>query len=857
MNSKSALKPLLFLLFLFISTFVVAQSTVVTGVVTDATNKQPLPFVTVSFTGTTIGVNTNDKGQFSIRSNQPQSQLKITYLGFKDVFITVLPGKEQVINVRMLPSSKSLNEVTVKSKKRARYTNKENPAVELIRKVIANKEKNRPDAYNFVEYREYDKMQFSLSDVSQKFADRKFFRKYKFVFENRDSTTYAGRNLLPIYLTEKLSQVYYRKSPETTKETVLGEKSVNFGPAVDNEGLGQYFKHLYEKVDIYSNSIYLLGRQFLSPISDSAPTYYKFFITDTITTSDNKKLIQLSFTPRNTNDVLFEGDIYITLDGNYAVQKAGLVVNKNINVNFVREMHVDQEFEANPDGRYHLSKSSTSADFLGSTAKRKGGLFGIRTITYKSYIVNKQEPAFMYAPSDEVENDEVKHRSEQFWAENRLDTLTTAESRVYKNIDSLTHMPSFRRTADIVTLLFAGFKGFGKFEVGPASTFYSFNPVEGLRLRLGGRTTTELSKRYFFEGYGAYGFKDERWKYFLAATYSFNEKSIYKFPQDYIRFSVQRDTKIPGQELQFVSEDNFLLSFKRGKSDKYIYTDQYKIDYVHELANHLSFNFTGRKWVQTPAGSLYPFLSSIATNTGANASIFNSLATTELTAGIRYAPHEQFYQGKLFRIPIINQYPIVSLDFTTGLKNVLNGQYSYQSIKARADKRFYIAPFGFSDIAIEGGRTFGTIPYPLLNIHRANQSYAYSIDSYNLMNFLEFVSDRYASINIDQHFGGFFFNKIPLFKKLKWRETASFKGLWGALGSNNNPSLNSSVYQFPVDGNGVPITYALGSKPYMEASVGVENIFKFVRVDMVRRLTYLDHPDIAKFGVRVKIKFDF
>jgi len=849
MNCIEPFKRLLFIIALFVSTSLAAQTTVVTGTVTDAGNKQTLPYVNISFPGSTIGVNSGNDGKFTIRSTQPYSRLKLTYLGYKDVIVTITPGKEQEINVRMAPSSKQLNEVTVRSNKSARYTNKENPAVELIRKVIANKEKNRPEAYNFVEYKEYDKMQFSLSNLSEKISEKKFFRKYKFVFDNRDSSSYPGKSLLPIYLQEKLSQVYYRKTPEITKEIVLGEKGVNFGPAVDNEGVGQYFKHLYEKVDIYTNSIYLLGRQFLSPIADAAPTYYKFFITDTITTANNAKLIQLSFTPRNTNDILFEGEIYITLDGNYAVQKAALTINKNINVNFVRMMHVDQEFEQNPDGRYHLSRSNTYADF-GVTQKRKGGLFGIRTITYKNYTVNKAQPAITYAPSNEVENDEVKHRSEQFWTENRLDTLSTAESKVYKNIDSLTHMPSFRRTADIITLLFAGYKGFGKFEVGPASTFYSFNPIEGLRLRLGGRTTTELSKRYYFEGYGAYGFKDERWKYFLAGTYSLNSKSIYKFPQNYIRASFQRDTKIPGQELQFIQEDNFLLSFKRGTNDKYLYNDQYKIDYVHEFENHLSYKFGFRKWMQTPAGTLYPFINNQNT-------IFNTLTTTEVSAGFRYAPNEQFYQGKMFRIPIINKYPIVSVDFTMGLKNVLGSEYSYQNLQVQFDKRFYIAPFGFSDISVEGGRIFGQVPYPLLNIHRANQTFAYVINSYNLMNFLEFVSDRYASVNIDQHFGGFFFNKVPLLKKLKWRETASFKALYGGIGDRNNPALNASAYQFPVDAAGAPITYALGSTPYIEGSIGIENIFKFVRLDFVKRFTYLDHPDIAKYGVRVKIKFDF
>jgi hypothetical protein len=849
MNFKNTPKYLFVLILLFISTALAAQTTVVTGIIIDAGNKQPLSFVNISFVGSTIGTNSNADGKFTIRSTKVYPQLKITYLGYKDAIVTVQPGKEQVINVKLFPSARHLGEVIVKSKKNPAYHNRDNPAVELIRKVIANKDKNRPESYPYVEYREYDKIQFSFNNVSDKVSEKKFFRKYKFIFENRDSTTYPGKSLLPVYLEEKVSQVYYRKSPENLKTVILGQKSVNFGPAFDSEGIGQFFKHLYEKVDIYDNSILLLGKQFLSPISDAAPTFYKFFITDTITTENNIKLVQLSFTPRNTNDVLFEGDIYITLDGNYAVQKASLTVNKNINLNFVRSMHVDQDFEQNPDGRFHLNKSSTFADF-GVTEKRKSGLFGVRTITYGNYLVNTPRPDTTYIASDEVDNDDIKNRSEIFWEQNRLDTLTTAESKVYKNIDSLTHMPSFRRTADIVTLLFAGFKGFGKFEVGPASTFYSFNPVEGFRMRLGGRTTTEFSKRIFLESYGAYGFKDKRWKYLISGTYSLNSKSIYRFPQNFISASFQRDTKIPGQELAFVQEDNFLLSFKRGTSDKYLYNDFYRIDYVHEYENHFSYKLGLRKWVQTPAGSLFPFLNG-------NNSIIQHLSTTEGTFGLRYAPHEQYYQGKLFRTPIINQYPILSLDFTAGLKNVLYGEYGYQSLKFKGEKRFFIAPFGHADITLEGTKIFGQVPYPLLQIHRANQTYAYVIDSYNLMNFLEFVSDKSASINIDQHFGGFFFNKIPLFKRLKWRETASIKALYGGVSDQNNPSLHQALYQFPIDGNGQPITYMLGKTPYVEGSVGVENIFKFVRVDFVKRFTYLDHPDIAEWGIRVKIKFDF
>jgi hypothetical protein len=853
MNFNYLTKKLLFLtFFLFCTSLLFAQNTIVSGKVIDAANNKPMPFVTVAFTGTTIGITTNDQGEYTLSSDKPLTQLKASFLGYKDAHLTIIPNKEQVVNIRLFPAiAQQLNEVVIKSGKKPKYRNKDNPAVELIRKVIENREKNRPESYPYVEYREYDKMQFSLSNVSSTFSDRKFFRKYKFVLDNRDSTSVPGKSLLPIFLDEKLSQYYYRKSPEKEKTVTLGEKSVNFGGSIDSEGLGQYFKHMYYKVDIYSNSIFLMTNNFLSPIANAAPTFYKYFITDTVVVN-NIKVVELSFTPRNTADMLFEGKIYITLDGNYAVQKADLTINKNINLNFVNGMSVNQEFEQNPDGRYHLSKSTTIADF-GVTKNKKGGLFGIRSITYKNYVVDKPHPDTTYQNTEYLVSDEAKHRSEQFWAQNRLDTLSVAEGKVYKNVDSLRNMPSFRRTLDIATLLLAGYKGFDWFEVGPANAFYSFNPVEGFKLRLGGRTTTELSKRYYFETYGAYGFKDERFKYFLSATYSINDKSIYKFPQNYIRASVQNDTHIPGENLQFVQEDNFLLSFKRGNNDKYLYDLNYRVDYVHEYENHFSYNFGINRLTQAPAGSLY-FLNLDNSNLLQN---IGRLTTTEFTAGIRYAPNEQFYQGKIYRVPIPSKYPVITVDYTQGIKDVFDGAYNYQKLHARIDKRVYLSQFGYADVTLEGGKIFGQVPYPLLNIFRANQTYAYDLYSYNLMNFLEFVSDHYESIDIDQHFQGFFFNKIPLLKKLKWREVASLKVIYGGVTNENNPSLHPSLYQFPVTGTGQPITYALGKTPYVEASAGIENIFKFVRIDLVRRFTYLDHPDVAKWGIRTLVKFDF
>ncbi|QKJ30901.1 carboxypeptidase-like regulatory domain-containing protein [Mucilaginibacter mali] len=854
MNFNRFIKNLLLpLLLLFCSIPVFAQSTIVSGTVTDANTKQPLSFVTVAFNGSTIGINTTDQGKYTLRTSRTNlTQIKASFVGYKPALLTIVPGKTQVINIRLFPEAQALQEVTVKSGKKQKYTNKDNPAVELIRQVIEHKPQNRPEAYDFVEYRAYDKLQLSFINVSTQLAEKKFFRKYKFILDNRDTTLVPGKSLLPMYLDEKLTQNYYRKNPEKKRTVVLGQKSVNFGAAIDHDGLGQYIKHIYADVDIYDNNIFLITNNFLSPISNSAPTFYKFFITDTVMVNNNK-LIELSFTPRNTTDLLFEGKIYITQDGNFAVQKAELIVNKNINLNFVKSLTVNLDFEQNPDGRYHLSKSDILADF-GLNKKKNGGIFGDRTITYKNYIVNKQLPDTTYTKEEPIEvSDEVKHRSDDFWEKNRLDTLTTAESKVYKNIDSLSKMPSFRRTMDIATLVLAGYKSFGPFEMGPANAFYSFNPIEGFRLRLGGRTTPELSKRYYFETYGAYGFKDEKWKYFFSATYSLNDKSIYKFPQNYIRASVNRDTKIPGQNLQFVQEDNFLLSFKRGENDKYLYNDFYKLNYVHEYYSHFSYALTLSNWTQSPAGSLY-FIQNANT---ANANTIHSLTTTEAELQLRYAPHEQFYQGKIYRIPIPNTYPIFTVNYTQGIKNVFNSSYNYQNIDLRWDQHILESIFGYSDISVEGNRILGNVPYPLLNIHQANQTYAYDIESYNLMNFLEFVSDKYVALKIDQHWEGFFFNKIPLLKKLKLRETTSFKLLYGSVGDNNNPNIHPSLYAYPVQANGAPITYGLGNTPYMEGSVGVENIFKFIRVDAVKRFSYLDHPGIATWGLRTRVKFDF
>ncbi|MET1055772.1 MAG: DUF5686 family protein [Pedobacter sp.] len=830
-----------------------AQNTIVSGIITDSKDKSPLPYVTVLFKGSQLVTKTDASGKYTLSNAAAFSQIQVNYVGYKTQILPIRPNTTQTVNIKLQEESQSLNEVSISSAKRARYRNKDNPAVELIRKVIEHKPMNRLESDKAVEFQQYDWMQFSLSNLSEKFKNKKIFRKYQFLFDEQDSTAVGGKNILPVYLRERLSQNYYRKSPEKTKVIMLADKHVNFDDGlVDNNAIGTYFERMYADVDIYKNNIVFTNSQFLSPIADGAPAFYKFFITDTVKTH-TPNLIELSFIPRNENGLLFEGRIYITMDGRYAVQDAFLKTGKGVNINFIRAMEVKLNFDKDTADKYHLSKSHLLVDFgIGKEGGR--GFKGERTVIIKNYKSNVEHPDSLYSGESIVVAPDADKRSDQYWAENRLDTLAKDKLKIYGNIDTLGKMKSFKRLMDVASVLFIGYKKFGPIEVGPFYGFYGFNNLEGFRLRLGGRTTTDFSTRWYLAAYGAYGFRDEKFKYYGSAAYSLNNKSIYKFPQSFIRVSYQRDVDVPGDESKtVVPEDNIVSSFRRGVNNQFIYSQFYRAEYMQEYANHFSFNLGFKRWTQTPAGTL------VYESYNSNNQLVRTdhITSAEFNLELRYAPHERFYQGKTFRERTIEKYPVFDLNISSGMKGAFGGQYEYQSFIGTIDKRFYLSQFGRSDVRLEGGYINGKVPFPLLDIHHANQSYSYQVYAYNLMNFQEFVSDHYVSLNVDHNFNGLIFNRIPLLRKLKLREYATFKGLMGGIRDENDPNLHPDLLQFPKNPDGVARTYSLGSKPYIEGSIGVGNIFKVLRFDIVKRFNYLNNPGVSEYGLRAKVQFEF
>jgi hypothetical protein len=850
------------LLCLLTSSQLFAQKTIIRGKVINARTNAAVEFSNVLVEGSTIGTQSDLNGAYALELSPGTVTLRASFVGYVPESKTITINGSQkvlVVNFRLQPQQKNLSEVTVRGK-RERYRNKDNPAVLLIEKVIAHKGQNRKEALSFYQYNKYEKIEFDLSNISEKFRNRRSLKKFDFVFNYLDTSQVTGKVNLPIYLKESISNVLYSRNPERKKEVVEGEKMTGLGNYVDNNGIKVYLETLYQDVNVYDNSIMLLSNQFLGPTSPLAPQFYKYVIIDS-TDIKGVRCVNLGFSPRNKTDLLFQGTMAIALDSSYAIRKVVMGFSKDINVNFVTDMRLAQEYDFVQDQGLMLTKDELAIEFNLLKKENGMGLFGQRSVSYRDYIVNQPIDSRRFSGlSSDISKDALT-RTESFWAQARHQPLSDKELGIYEMVDSVRKVPVFQKFMNTALFLLEGYKPFGPFELGPVNTFYSFNPVEGLRLRVGGRTTTTFSDRMAFETYGAYGFRDKRVKYFASATFSLTDHNTYTYPIKHLQVSVQNDLKIPGQELQFVQEDNFLLSFKRGPNNRRTYNQVFAIDYLNESKSGLGLNLNVKRIEQTPAGALT--FDQYVPEGGLLP--LSNVTSTELTAGLRYAPHEQFYQGKNYRVPIVNKYPIIQIRFTAGIKGLLDGQYNFQRLMAYANKRFYVAPIGYTDITLEGGQIVGRLPFPLLTIHRANQSYAYQPESYNMMNFLEFVSDHYGAVFADHYFNGFIFNKIPLVKKLKLREVITFKGLWGGLRPENRPGPDNvtagqsdGLLRLPTDENGKPVSFALDSRPYMEASVGIANIFKILRVDLIKRLSYLDNPLAPQgYGIRFRMKFDF
>ena len=841
------------------STFIIwgihAQETMIRGTVCDDATGERLPFASLIYKGTAIGTSTDMNGRFSLAMPEDEKTLQVSYLGYTTQEIRILPTHSHLLDIRLKPEGIALQEVTVKPGKE-KYSKKDNPAVIFVRKMIEQRDMGNPRNKAFYQYDQYEKLLLGLNEFEQKAPKNGKKGKFDFLHEFVD-TLESGKTILPVMEKEKIETVFYRKDPKSEKRVVRGQQSSGIDEMLSQDGIQQFLDEVFKDVDIFQSNIPLFLQRFVSPLSSIGPNYYKYYLMDTLQI-DNQPCVDLGFVPFNSETFGFTGHLYVTLDSTYFVKRAVLNVPKDINLNFVSQMTIEQNFTRTKDNTRLITKDDIIVHF--KLKENTKGMYARRLNKYTNHSFDEpqeEHQKVFNVKMPVITLNDASQKTEHFWAEVRPEEAIKKNKKSLKDMmTELRSVPLFYYTEKAIAILFSGYMQThpdvtkSKFEVGPMNSSIGGNDLEGFRVRAGGGTTPAFSKHLFLEGYTAYGFGDNKLKYDIAAEYSFNERKQYlkEFPRHSIRLGYMYDVNKLGEQYMNTGKDNFLLSIKRIDELRATYLRQAEISYLKEHYNGISYGASIRN--KREYTTQYAPFQRIEAKESISPIDHYDMTTLELR--FRYGKDEKFFQTRNHRIPITFDAFIFHINHQMGIKNFLGTDYDYHRTDIGFQKRFWFSAFGYLDAIVKAGKVWNEVPYPLLILPNANLSYTIQPETYTNMNPLEFINDEYASWDLTYYMNGNLLNRIPLIKKLKWREVFCFRGLWGNLTDKNNPTKEQGgLYLFPQE------TYRMGKTPYMEASIGIENIFNAVRVDYVWRLNYHHHSGIQKNGIRATVALSF
>ena len=849
-----------FLLFLLLGCCISVSAQNIQGVVTDSLTNELIPYLSVFYEGKGVGSITDNDGNYKVETRKGWNKLTFSAVGYVTKVVNIIPGVTKNLNVRMRPDDIMLDEVVVKPK-REKYSRKNNPAVELMKKVIAHKKNNKLSENDYYQYNKYQKITMSLNDVTPEMLEKGMYKKMPFLKDQIELCEETNKFILPISVDETASQKIYRKHPKSEKTIIKGMSSTGVNELfATGDMLSTVLKDVFTDVNIYDNDIRLLQYPFISPISSSdAISFYKFYIMDT-TFVDKDKCFHLTFVPNNSQDFGFTGHLYVLADSSYTVKKCTMNLPKKSGVNFVDNMDIIQEFEQLPNGEWVLKTDDMIVEM--TLMKIMQGFQIRRTTRYSDYAFDELPQQLFKRKGAEIKEADAMMRGDDFWNQYRPVPLTQTESSMDMLVKRLEQMPGFKYVIFVLKAFIENFVETGtkehpsKVDIGPVNTMISNNYIDGLRLRMSAQTTANLNPHLFLKGYYAYGFKDHRSKYMGEVEYSFNKKEYLprEFPKNSITFSYQYDVMSPTDKFLKTDKDNVFVSFKTSTVDQMSYVRNIALKYENETQFGLKTTVEVKNSKDEPTGGL-----AYITNDDQK-TLVPEIQTMEASLAFRYAPGETFVNTKQRRIPVSFDAPVFTLSHTAGFKGVLGGEYNYNLTEIGLYKRFWFSSWGKIDMFVKGGAQWNKVPFPLLIMPAANLSYILQRETFNLINNMEFLNDRYASLDVSWDLNGKIFNRIPLLKKLKWREAIGFKMLYGHLTDKNNPMKHlgdSELFLFPTR-DGRPTSFVMDSKtPYMECSVGIHNIFKILHIDYVRRLNYLDHPDANKWGVRFMVMMTF
>lgn len=829
MSKKYILLALFFILSVFSTLF---AQTKVSGIVVDKSN-QPVPFANIVLKGSNTGVMSNEDGRFYIESPNTYNTLIVTSVGFSDKEITLDKAVNYNFKV-LLKEVEELKEVVIYTGKTSK---KNNPALDILRKIWERKRKN--GLYQFDQYQmeKYEKVEFDMNTIDSAFMKKKLFKGMEFVFKHIDTSRVTGKTYLPIFINESLSDVYGNNKINKVKEKLKANKNSGFS---DNQQILSFVKDLYSDYDIYNNHLTFFDKSFTSPLSKTGIDVYNYILKDSAFI-DKKWCYNILFYPRRKNELTFKGDFWVN-DTTFAIKKINMAVTKSANINWVKDIYIEQEFEVENDSVFLLTRDYMMSDFALNKKDESKGVYGKRTTLYQNHKFNIEKPAAFYKDEVNYIDNEVYNKSDKYWEDNRFEHLNKDERGVYKMLDTLQTVKKFRQLYNLVSILGSGYIQFGHFDYGPIFSTFGYNEVEGIRIRTGGRTYFGPNDSWRLQGYTAYGFDDNKFKYGLSGKWMVDKKN-----RIIISGGNRRDVEQIGASLTTTNDvlgrsfasSSLVSTGSNGKLTNINLSNvAVEMEPVKNLTFQLGFSY------RTLESASDTFSLDYYTD-AAHTSTRSDVKQSEVNFQVELTPKRKTIGYGVERNNVDSPFSRFYVNYSHGFKGLLDSDFNYEKLQLYYKQPIIIGPLGRSNVILEVGKTFGTIPLGLMSVIPGNQSYFSIENTFSNLNFYEFVTDQYATLQWEHNFGGRLFSRIPFMRKLNWREIVGARGVYGTI-SDANRDINASglIYTAPED-------------VYWEYSAGVGNIFKVLRVDFTWRGNYLNTPDAQKFSVKASFGFYF
>ena len=843
----------------------IASHAQIYGYVVDSQTGDTITYPSVSYKGNHVAVSGDASGYYTIARHDGW-YITFSAVGYQSKRILIKKGMAARLDVKLKPEAKQLEEVTIRQR-RAKYSRKDNPAVELMRRVIAAKKRTDLHNHDFVQYDRYQKITLAMNDITPEDVDSGFIGRHQWLLDQVETCPYNNKLILPLSVDETVSQYIYRREPKSEKTIIKGQTTSGITQFIQTgDILTIALRDVFTDVDIYDDQVRLLQYPFTSPIGKDAIGFYRYYIEDTVYV-DHDLCYHLQFLPNNQQDFGFRGELYIIADSTLHVKRCNLTIPKRSDVNFVENLLVQQEYTRLPNGEWALSVDDMIVEMAISNKLSKALV--IRTTRLSEYAFDPLPNQLFKGKAKERRDANAMMRDEAFWNQYRAVELTKSESSMDAFIHRIEQLKGFKYILFGAKAFIENFVETGdmnhpsKFDIGPVNTMITSNFIDGLRTRISGQTTANLNPHWFLAGYYAHGWDSKKNYYKGELIYSFNKKDYLprEFPRRTLSLMSTYDVMAPSDRFMNTDKDNVFTAFKWTKVDKMMFYNRQQLTFEREEEWGFKTTLSLKTEENEACGGL--FFQPLST---ASSFVFDSdvdflhhgkIRTTEARAEIQFAPGRTYINTKQRRMPINLDAPVFTVSHTMGFKGFLGGDYKYNLTEAAIYKRFWMNSWGKIDMHLKAGAQWNKVPYPLLIMPAANLSYIIEDETFNLVNNMEFLNDRYASLDISWDLNGKIFNRIPLLKKLKWREYIGVKCLWGSLSDKNNPFLEQNadddVLMIFPDGCNVMDK----NTPYVEAIAGVHNIFKILHVEYVRRLTYTDLWTAQKDGVRFMLRMTF